>query len=173
LPTTGPLETPPGGIPSEPRSALPPPFGSNVRTDAGRTAVIIVERESIRAGKERPVMEALDRFLGRLSSVDRVGLVTVPHGRVEVDLTADKARVRELLPRLTGQAPQDAPGVTQAALDSDKACRSRLTLNTLNGFLQEFSRIDGPKTIIFVSSGLMPPRRDGPMTGPPGQCEIR
>jgi hypothetical protein len=32
---------------------------------------------------------------------------------------------------------------------------------------------DEPKTIVFISSGLMPPTRDAPADRPPGACELR
>jgi hypothetical protein len=33
--------------------------------------------------------------------------------------------------------------------------------------------VDLPKTIVFVSGGILTPRRDAPLSGPPGPCEIR
>jgi VWFA-related protein len=169
-----PLATAPlGDVMPRGRSPLPPPFGSNLRADAGRAVMIVIEHESIRAGKERPAMEALDRLLSRLSVTDRVGLVTMPHGSVESDLTTDHDRIRQILPRIKGQAPQNSGGSTQASIDSDKACNSRLTLSTLTGLLEGLSAVEGPKSILFISSGVMPPRRDAEMTRAPGKCEIR
>ena len=152
---------------------LPPPFGTNVLAEAGRVMMIVIEHESIRPGKERPAMEALDRMLSRLSPADRVGVATMPHGRVDVDLTTDHEEVRDALRRIKGQAPQAQGEATQASIDSDKACNSRLTLSTLSGLLDALSAIEGPKTIVFLSSGVMPPRRDALMTQAPGKCEIR
>lgn len=168
-----PLDAAPRGNVVPRLDPLPPPFGTNVLAEAGRVVMIVVELESIRPGKERPALEAVDRMLSRLSAADRVGLATMPHGRVEVDLTNDHRQIRDVLPRLKGQAPQTQGTATQAAVDSDKACNSRLTLSTLTGLLEGLSIVEGPKTIIFISSGVMPPRRDALMTQPPGKCEIR
>jgi VWFA-related protein len=143
---------------------LPVPYGSNRLDDAGRLVLIAMDRESIRPGRERPAREAALRFLSGLSPRDRVGLASLP--RVEVELTNDHEQVRDALMRMTGLSPQE-----HAA--SDAACRGRLILNTLASMLQSLAAIDGPKTIAFISSGIMPPTRDAPMTGPPGQCEIR
>jgi VWFA-related protein len=152
--------------------------------DAGRIVMIIINDESIRPGKERPAREAAARFLGALSSRDRVGLLTLPRGSVNVNLTRDHEEVRSALSRVTGHAPQTAgaamPAVPRAsgisasqAATSDRACSSRLTLNSLTGMLGGMTDMDGPKAVVFISSGLTPPTRDAPVTGPPGQCEVK
>ncbi|HEX6974885.1 MAG TPA: VWA domain-containing protein, partial [Vicinamibacterales bacterium] len=155
------------------RRPLPPPFGTNILAQSGRLIMIVVEHESIRPGKERPAMQGLERMLSRLSDSDRVGLATMPHGRVEVEPTTDHEAVADVLRRLKGQAPQLQGELSQAAIDSEKACNSRLTLTTLTGLLEALSVVEGPKSIVFVSSGVMPPRRDALMTQAPGRCEIR
>ncbi len=152
---------------------LAPPFGTNVLAESGRVIMIVVEHESIRPGRERPALDALERMLSRLAPADRVGVTTMPHGGVEVALTTDHEAVREVLRRIKGQAPQAQGTSTQAAIDSEKACNSRLTLSTLTGLLESLSGIESPKSIVFVSSGVMPPRRDALMTQAPGKCEIR
>ena len=143
---------------------IAPPYGSNRLEDAGRLVMIAIDRESIRPGRERPAREAALRFLSGLSPRDRVGLVTLP--RVEVEPTNDHAQVRDALLQLTGLSPQERTA-------SEAACRGRLLLNTLTGLLKTLVFPDGPKTIALVSTGLMPPTRDAPMTGAPGQCEVR
>jgi VWFA-related protein len=149
---------------------LPLPFGSNRLLDAGRTVLIVVAHESISAGKERPAKEAAIRFLSRLSPRDRVGLVLIPRGRVDVDLTTDHDRVGAALGRVVGQAPENPS-------ESDRLCRSRLTLHGMADLLRSLAAIDGPKVVVFISSGLMPPKRDGPLTTSrsnwaPGFCEL-
>lgn len=163
---------------------LPPPFASNLLADAGRVVMIVINDESIRPGKERPAREAAARFLAALSSRDRVALVTMPRGAIHVDLTRDHEQIRSALSRVTGQAPQTsgqampatprAPGITSAqASTSDRACSSRLTLNALAGMLAGLEGLDGPKSVVFISSGLTPPTRDAPLSGPPGRCEVK
>lgn len=163
---------------------LPLPFASNMLADAGRVVMIVINDESIRPGKERPAREAAMRFLGALSSRDRVALLTLPRGSINVGLTRDHEEVRSALSRVTGQAPQTAgqalpaaprtPGVTAAqAATSDRACSSRLTLNALSGMLDDIADLDGPKSIVFISSGLTPPTRDAPLAAPPGRCEVK
>lgn len=170
-----------GGVIPKP---LAPPFASNRLADAGRVVMIVINDESIRPGKERPAREAAARFLGALSTRDRVALLTLPRGSVNVDLTRDHEQVRSALSRITGHAPQTAgtalpstpraAGATASQLStSDRACSSRLTLNALAGALESIADIEGPKAVVFISSGLTPPTRDAPLTGPPGPCEIK
>jgi len=162
----------------------PEPFGSNRLADTGRLVMIVINHDSIRPGKERPARDAATRFLASLSSRDRVGLVTMPRGSVLADPTRDHEQVKSALSRVTGQAQQtlgrDLPAAgrlpaisAKQAAASDRACDSRLTLTTLAGMLDGFSDTDSPKTIVFISSGLMPPTRDAPMTRAPGACELR
>ena len=137
---------------------LAAPYGSNRLDDLGRIVMIAMDRESIRPGRERPARDAALRFLTTLSSRDRVGLATLP--RVEVEPTTDHEQIREALMHMTGLSPQERTA-------SDAACRSRLILNTLTGVLQSMAAVDGPKTIAFISTGIVPPTRDAPLTGPP------
>jgi VWFA-related protein len=163
---------------------MPEPFGTNRLADGGRVVMIVMHHESIRPGRERPARDAAVRFLAMLSPRDYVGLVTMPRGSVLVDLTRDHEQVRTALSRVTGQARQTEgrdvaaagrmPGVSASdAQASDKACGSRLTLNTLATMMPTMSGFDGPKSIVFISSGLAPPTRDAPMNMGPGQCELR
>src|SRR5690606_13345916 len=91
---------------------------------------------------------------------------TMPRGGLLADLSRDHRRVRELLGNISGQA-------SQRATESEKSCRTRDTLNALRGILEGVKHVDVPKTIVFVSGGILTARRDAPLAGPPGPCEIR
>jgi VWFA-related protein len=150
-----------------PTANLPSPFGSNAESDAGRSLVLIVDDDSFRSGREAPLREALDLLVSRLSSRDRLSLVTMPYGGVKVPLTTDHARVRNALRRIVGQATGTETG-------SDLACRTRRTLETLVGYLDSTHGIrESPVSILFVTGGLAAPRRDAPVTLGPGMCELR
>jgi VWFA-related protein len=163
---------------------LPQPFASNLPADAGRVMVIAVNHETITPGKERPVRDAAMRFLGGLSPRDRVGLATMPRGGMVVPLTRDHEQVRTALGRISGQAPQtSSPGlpalprvgaVSSAQVDqSERACTTRLTLGDLATMLEGLASMEEPKTVVFISSGLVTPTRDAPMTAGPGRCEVK
>jgi VWFA-related protein len=159
------------GVPSSAHDAPPflelsPPFGTNYLGDAGRAIILIIENDSLRAAIARHTIDAASEFVAGLSLRDRVALVTTPRGGLLMDLTRDHKRVRELLANVSGQA-------SQRASESEKSCRTRDTLDSLTGLLDGLTGVDTPKTIVFVSGGILTPRRDAPLSGPPGPCELR
>lgn len=155
----------PGAL-GAPTATLPPPYGTNLVTDAGRDILLVLDNDSFRPGRERPLQDAVDRFLKYLTGRDRVAVIAMPYGGMLTDLTTDYARVREALSKVGGQAPSGESS-------QDAACRSRRTLQSLAGLLEQFTGRETPITLVFVSSGLMGPRRDAVATFAPGMCEIR
>lgn len=150
----------------EPTVPIPRAFGSNQSADVGRSIILVIENESLRAGTDRQATDAAARFVRTLPASDRVALLTMPRGGLNVDLTADHEKVAEALGRISGQG---STGTTA----SDKACRTRLTLEALDGLLGGLAASEGPKTVIIVSSGLIRPTRDAPINSAPGACEVR
>jgi len=142
------------------------PFGTNTLDDLGRTVLLVIETDSIRANVAQQAMTAAAEFVRGLSPRDWVSVVTMPYGGVLVEPTRDHARALKVLPTITGQAAQQST-------DSDKSCRTRDTLLALAGYLDGVAHIEGPKTTVFVSSGMLLPRRDAAMNRAPGPCEIR
>ena len=155
----------PGAV-GAPAATLPPPYGTNLVADAGRDILLVLDNDSFRPGRERPLQEAVDRFLKHLTGRDRVAVIAMPYGGMLADLTTDYGRVREALSKVGGQAPSGETG-------QDAACRSRRTLQSLAGLLEQFTGRETPITVVFVSSGLMGVRRDSGPTFAPGMCEIR
>jgi VWFA-related protein len=145
---------------------LPPPFGSNYAGDAGRTIVLVIENESLRPGIARHATDAAAEFVDHLSPRDRVALVTMPRGGLQMDLTRDHARVIELIRGVSGQGPT-------RTTESEQGCRTRLTLEGLTDLLGGLTGVDVPKTVVVLSAGLLLPRRDALATQAPGPCEIR
>jgi VWFA-related protein len=66
--------------------------------------LIVVDHEQIGAADGKAAIDAASRFLDRLGPLDRVGVVTLPNGRIEVDLTTNHRRVRQALSTITGKA---------------------------------------------------------------------
>ena len=87
-------------------ASQPLPFASNDAVVPGRIVILVVDHEHIRPGEGKAAIEAAGRLVDRLSVTDRVGLVTLPNGGVQVDLTTNHARVRKALERIIGVAPQ-------------------------------------------------------------------
>ena len=149
----------------QPAPALPAPYGSSSTGNQGRTIVLVLDDDSLRAGNEARLREAVKLLLAGLTRRDRVSLVTMPYGGVKVPLTDDHVRVERALSMTSGQAPRSESG-------SEMACRTRRVLESLVGLLDTYSGRDDPMTVLFFSTGLAGPRRDAPLTLAPGMCEL-
>jgi VWFA-related protein len=134
--------TPGGGEPA------PAPFGSNTPRDAGRSIVIVIDDESIRAGNEPPMKAAIGQFLQSLNGRDQAALVTVPHGGVKVNFTSDFDSIRQFVLSITGQAPQSETA-------DEASCRTRNTLQALAGTIEVMGGAVGPTTFAFFTSSMM------------------
>jgi VWFA-related protein len=71
---------------------------------AGRTVVFFVDRDSIKSGTEKALLEMSATVLDSLTPADASGLLGLPAGGVE--LTREHGRVRAALKALTGTRPQ-------------------------------------------------------------------
>jgi hypothetical protein len=151
--------------PSVSPEPLPPPFETNALTTGSRTILIVFEDESFRPGEEKRARDEIGRLLSGLAPRDRVALISMPYGGVEVNLTTDHARIRNALATLVGRSPRQQTS-------SEAACRSRRTINALIGLLDGLAGNGVPITVAFISTGLMGPTRDAPAESAPGQCDI-
>jgi hypothetical protein len=149
-----------------PASTLPAPFATNAGAAAvpkgAREILIAVDDEGIGSGREGPVREAITALIGKLAPGDRVGVIAMKQGGLNVTPTTQHASVTAALPKLisTGSMGETA---------NDLACRTKVMLNSLAGFLQGA----GPeRTIVFFSSAITPPAQ-GTRTSSTAACEIR
>jgi hypothetical protein len=145
---------------------LEAPFSTNANAPASRWVTIVLDHESIRAGSERNAINAAVRYINTLGSRDRIAYATMPNGGIEIDFTANHQQVIGALRKFVAKAPIDPS-------EQERSCRSRLLLNTMSDYLRSLAPLQGPKTVVLLSSGIMNPRRDAPMNAPPGPCEIR
>ena len=154
-----------GDIDSGVVESLPQPFGTNTATEAGRTFALVIADDSFRPGREAPLRDAVNIFLGRLTSRDRVSLVTMPYGGIKVPLTTDRSKIQAELAKIVGRAPAEQTG-------SNLACETRRTLESLVGYLQMLGVRNEPATILFITAAMAAPRRDAPAMMAPGMCEL-
>jgi len=90
--------------PAGPETARPD-FTSNregALSTEGRTILLVVDEENIRAGAAHAAARAAEQFLDRLQPTDRVGLVVMPRTSVAIDPTTDRAHVKDALTRISG-----------------------------------------------------------------------
>jgi hypothetical protein len=146
-------------------AASPTPFATNGIAEAGRSFVVVIDDESFRPGRERPIRVALGIFLGALSARDRVSLWTTPHGGMKVDLTTNHDRVSQALQLVVGHGPDNESG-------QDAACRTRTALEATEHMLALMAGGEGPTTVIYMTAGMYGPRRDNVASLAPGMCEL-
>lgn len=144
---------------------IPPPFGTNASSKAGRTMVLAIDEDSLRAGREAPLRAATDQLIAGLGSGDRVALLSLPFGTVKVAMTNDHSRLRLAMSQTVGQAASSETG-------SEMACRTRRTLEALAAFLESLGVREDPMTMVLVTSALAAPRRDAVTALAPGMCEL-
>ena len=81
-------------------------FIGNAATPPGRVVVFAIDRDSIRAGSERVLLDTAANMLGTLSPADAAGAIGLPGAAT--DLTRDHAVVAEAIRRMTGIEPVTA-----------------------------------------------------------------
>jgi hypothetical protein len=143
------------------------PFGTNAATDQGRSVVLMVDLETIRPGREAPLKEEVARFLRTLGPQDRAALLTIPYGGLKADLTTEHTRVIQALAPLSGQAPS-------AESDADASCRTRTTLVSLRGAIDDLRGGEAPVAVVLFSGSMASPTGVVAMqTGQPiGRCQL-
>jgi VWFA-related protein len=130
-------------------------YGSNLPQDSGRLVFIVFEAMS--PEDTLTVKAALPGFLGQLSPRDRVGLVSFPQGRVEVDLTTDRQRILSALGEVTVHASAvDAMGM--GGCDSPAV---RAPFDALVDILDGIAHLDGPKVVVLLSQAMLHTRNIG------------
>jgi hypothetical protein len=146
---------------------VPPPFATNLREPALRDTIFVIEDDSIGPNMTRALQDAIRRFIGHLAPQDRVGLVTIPRGGVNLGLTADRAKVQSAISELNGRAPRSES-------DADAACRTRQVLDALMNVFRGAAG-GSPATIIVFGGGLTPPMISemSRMSATPNLCDIR
>jgi len=172
----------PGASAESAASALRVASNETGSAKLGRTIVLVVDEENIRAGYAKWAADAAARFIDRMSPDDRIGLV-IPRSRISVAPTTNRAKVKDELSRVVGHMPHfqnpapaeacdavfgklsgaDAPRGQQARPSFDGAARAVVadmhdrSMNTLRSLVVLFDSLaneSGPKTVVLVSEEL-------------------
>ncbi|HEY6509959.1 MAG TPA: VWA domain-containing protein, partial [Vicinamibacterales bacterium] len=85
-------------------------YTSNLTPDNGRHIVIAVDQVNISHGALQPIMAAAQRFLERLSPLDRVAFIAYPEPGPRVNFTNDKLKLKLAMQGLIGQSQRVAVG---------------------------------------------------------------
>ena len=79
--------------------------------------------------------------------------MTFREGGVQADLTTNHAKVLKALSSVMGHKPSSSDFIPAAAAGSTESERA-FAVKELVGLMNSFASIDGPKTIVFVSTSL-------------------
>lgn len=129
--------------------SMPPPFGSNAPVDAGREVLFAIDDESIIAGNEQPVKEAVRQIMSGLSATDRVGLKPVTRTGLNIAATRQRDTIGAAVAAMVGHS-------NASETTGDATCRTRVTLDALKDVFTS-STGGSATTVVFFSSGLTPP----------------
>lgn len=144
-----------------------PPYGSNLTTDAGRSVVLIVDRDTIRPGGEVGMKAQIAAFLRTLGPQDRVALLVAPYGGLKVDLTSDLSRINLALASITGQYTSESA--------SDASCRTGALLVALRGTMDDLRGGEGPVAVVLFTGQMSVPAGVVSLKSQPdiGRCAVR
>jgi hypothetical protein len=149
---------------------LPPPYAVNAGGDAGgsggRELLLLVDDEGIAPGREDVVRQAITALVGTLTPADRVGLVAMKPGGLNVPPSTRHAAVIETLPKMIGTGSSGENAV-------NLACRTKPIFGTLEGLLRGAPPY---RTLVFFSPGLAPVSADRMRTRGSDEnnlCQIR
>jgi VWFA-related protein len=85
--------------------SLPDGYVSNEQSAGGRLIVLVIDQPNIRFGEMRPMRDAVEAFIDRLSSADRVALVGFGNGARSTSFISDHEQLKKALALLPGQQP--------------------------------------------------------------------
>jgi VWFA-related protein len=80
----------------------PENYSSNPPSTGARLIMLVVDQGNIGASRGKYAIDAASRFIGRLSTDDRVGLVTIPGAGPQIDFTTNHALVQTALKSIVG-----------------------------------------------------------------------
>ena len=115
-----------------------PSLPASIQRDAAAFA------DSIEAGEERLALDGVAKMLNDLTPRDRVGVITFPQGEIVSDLTTNHERTRTALAGVTGHKPRSN--------EVDPTLRN--VVGDLGAIIDGFGRIEGPKTVILITSSM-------------------
>ena len=92
-------------------SLLPEGYVSNEQSAGGRLIVLVIDQPNIPFGEMRPMRDAIEAFIDRLSSADRVAIVGFGNGAKSTSFLSDRDQLKQALARLPGQQQRSGVGI--------------------------------------------------------------
>jgi len=144
---------------------VPPPFATNIVAETmGRDVLVIIDEESIAAGRQRVAQDAMQDLVTGLGRADRVALISLRQGGPHLNLSDSRADLGDALRQFSGVA---------SSARNDERCRTLKALQTLESLFGGYSGRYRP-TIALVSGGIASPSEGGRgfATMGSGQCTL-
>ena len=92
-----------GDVKSAAAPLLPEGYASNEQSAGGRLIVLVIDQPNIPFGDMRPIRQALEAFIDRLSNADRVAIVGFGTGAKSTTFISDRDQLKQALAQLPGQ----------------------------------------------------------------------
>ena len=144
-------------------AGVPPPFGTNAGgsgASGGRVVMIVVEDETLPAGGEVPLRQAISSYLDALTPADRVAFAIAPRDTAGTGFGSGTEKIKAALGTVSGRS--------RSAGGEERVCRTRDTLMQLRSMLSSFSGTETPVTVLFFSADLASPST----TSSGGSCDL-
>jgi hypothetical protein len=132
---------------NEGRAGLPIPYATNVVGTRGRTFYLLIDGDSIVAGREAQMKEAVNELLTELSPGDLVGVLST-QGELNITPTSDVTKVKLGVNQMAGRSPV-------AETPSEAQCRTVHVLRDLGTMISLTGAT--PTTLVVFSAGLTMP----------------
>ena len=139
-----------------------PRFTRSMDVQPGRLVMFAIDRDSIRSGNERAMMETAAKMIDAVSPSDAIGVAGVPTGGI--DLTRDHKAAAEAIKKLTGTQPMSS---WQHQMSWDEALEIERDLQTSRS------------TAADAIAGIMQPKvvqrecpKEKALPGVPNECVI-
>src|SRR4029077_21163453 len=129
------------------RAGLPAPYASNAVGSNGRVFYMLIDDDSIAAGREGELKEAVRQLANELAPGDLIGVLTT-QGQVNIRPTDDATKVKLAVDQLAGKG---STGETEA----DAQCRTTHVLAALGTMISLSGAT--PTTLIVFSGGVSQP----------------
>jgi hypothetical protein len=131
-------------------SVMPAPFATNGASRRGRDLLFVVDEESYQPGGESRVRDVVGAALGRLTTVDRAGIVSLHASGVSVAPTKSPASLQAALRQIRGRAIGTESTTTLS-------CRTRRQIPVMTSLFQGLDT-SVTTTIVLLSAALAAPQ---------------
>lgn len=131
----------------EGRAGLPAPYASNTAGGNGRVFYMLIDDDSIAAGREGQLKDAVRQLTNELAPGDLVGVLT-PQGQINIRPTDDATKVKLAVDQLAGKG-------STSETEADAQCRTTHVLAALGTMISLSGAT--PTTLMIFSGGLSLP----------------